>query len=90
MTKLHDVVRGVEERETLDHMRQSQKAIGYNDLASAEVVVSKEKIAKMIKAMAYVDDDVAFDPTNEYINDIASVIATAIACGSIISLKEDK
>ena len=99
MVSIKQVVRGVEEKNCLWNWEGNSGwsateckdygiAVGYNSLALTEVVVDREKIAKMIKAMAYVDDDVAFDPTNKYINDIADAIATAIESGSIISLKE--
>ena len=76
MTKLSEVVRGVEEKETLDPMRQSQKAVGHNKLASADVVVDREKINELLWN----------EDKQPYIG-LVEQIATAIESGSIISLK---
>ena len=81
--KLSDVVRGVEEKDTDGFSPEEiggkawNRAKSYNSLASAEVVVDRERIFEIIVDIAL--------PLK-----ITEAIATAIESGSIISLKEEE
>ena len=82
--KIKDVVRGVEEK-TYQNTREwmnggAYRADGYNSLASAEVVVDRDAMCKVAR-------ETLFDVDCDLLEDIVSVITTAIESGSIISLK---
>ena len=87
--KLSDVVRGVEEKDI--QAFENTTADGWNDLASAEVVVDIYKIAELLDKKNVVQH---IESNNSYwggklgLIPIAQAIATAIESGSIISLKE--
>lgn len=91
--KLSDVVRGVEVKENkigiperLTDFCTKDFREGYNSLASAEVVVDREKVAEII-----IKNDVPVECSYEHsVKKLAQAIATAIESGSIISLKEEE
>lgn len=98
MTKLHEIVRGVEEKESpkgkdCNCMAHSYDECGceadwtdndgYNALASAEVVVSQEKLWQYLWRETSIT-------SQKDAKDIAKAIATAIEQGGIIRVKEDK
>ena len=92
MTKLNEVIRGVEERSLRLPEGESEPCVynlGYNSLANAEVVVDREELTG-ITAQGYCTDrngHKVLDP--DLLEDIAKAIATAIENGSIIRLKEE-
>ena len=88
--KLSDVVRGVEIKEYPKGIKSGvdEELEGYNSLASAEVVVDREKIAFMIKDKYWDTLEYNRDLLELHAKDLAKSIATAIESGSIIRLKE--
>lgn len=90
--KLSDVVRGVEEKDLSGyregHGRGSEGhylEYGYNSLASAEVVVDREKIKESIRKWEGGQTLIKIN-----YDSLAQAIATAIESGEIISLKEEE
>lgn len=83
MTKLSHVVRGVEDI----NKDVSEWEDGYNSLASANVVVDREKIERMIGEYISSVSHTKLDGVFRY-NPLANQIATAIESGEVISLKE--
>ena len=94
MTKLYEVVRGVEVKELAGYdepyssINRFHQRIGYNSLASAEVVVDREKIANI-----FLDWDRSRQASGSFVESVSTLansIATAIESGSTISLKGEK
>ena len=84
--KLSDVVRGVEKKDRkLNNGRESWVYFsdGYNSLASAEVVVDREKL----KALVNIDGLLL---RKDFENEVTEAIATAIESGAVIKIKEQK
>lgn len=83
--KIKDVVRGIEEK-TYQNTREwmnggAYRADGYNSLASAEVVVDKNRVMLEL-------DWLSTGLPDGIVEQIANTIRTTIESGSIISLKE--
>ena len=99
MTRLTDVVRGVEEKEeysgaiyadgTLDENIEKEYGISrraHNNLASAEVVVDREKIRQIIDTST--ENCIAENMTvEEVVACNTNAVYAALNSGSIISLK---
>ena len=89
MTKLHEVVRGVEEKEENLNCGSTVKvtdyqARGHNILASAEVVVQKSSLVDIINAEYFKAKDGFIES-----GVLAQAIATAIESGAVISIKNE-